>query len=161
MYILTHWFSSLVSFWYLKFLTFDKKKKIKKTQEPCNSSNITYNLGMWWQYFTVMLLISQHTSSMFHPSWELIAPKPHKDLFFHAHTPSPIIHLLAYEVPWSLQDCSYKQVDLELMRQVWNQFDVQSLRLKVSHNLFGKDIFNFLQKRNNIARQSTDEIINT
>jgi hypothetical protein len=26
MYILTHWFSSLVSFWYLKFLTFDKKK---------------------------------------------------------------------------------------------------------------------------------------
>jgi hypothetical protein len=49
---------------------------------------------------------------------------------------SPIIHLPAVEAPLSPRDCSYKLIGLEWLHWEQNQFDVQSLRLEVTHVVF-------------------------
>ena len=46
---------------------------------------------------------------------------------------SSIIHLPAVEAPLSPRDCSYKLVGLGWLHREQNQFDVQSLRLEVTH----------------------------
>jgi hypothetical protein len=49
---------------------------------------------------------------------------------------SPTIHFPAVEAPLSHRDCSYKLVGLGLLHREQNQFDVQSLRLEVTHVVF-------------------------
>ena len=51
---------------------------------------------------------------------------------------SPTIHLPAVKAPLSPRDYSYKLVDLEWLHREQNQFDVQSLRLEVTHVVFSR-----------------------